>query len=272
MQPCPGCGITMVESQMVCMSCGFNRATGKKPRPKVSKERDASAVASVAATVLIRANPLAWVAAAAVGAGIAGGAWYVLVQSTGIELRFLTAAIGVLAGVTVLGVAGRFAGIISGSIAAAVALTVIVGTHYIVFEQHIRPLEQKVFRDFSLSEEVLIGLLARDVALDQQARGVRLTWPPGIESPEDAVHEHEFPTTVWKEASERWARSPDDWKAQFKAEKEADVKGEYEAARTSGFLAWAFLNRSGLWTAFGVLAALALGSGGSMGKIGPVGD
>ncbi len=262
-EQCPGCGAPMASGAMVCMSCGFNKASGRASTVKVTAEGGgAGAIAETAAKVLWQANPLAWLAAACVGGAIGTAAWYYIAIETGKEIRFVALGIGVLVGLCVKVVSGSYSGAVSGGIAVAVALASIVAGRYMVFNAVVKEVEQELGIAMTLDDEQLIDYVARDVAARKESMGTELAWPPDVE-PDSASGRWDFPPGVWEEAEKQWKAAAPAWKSEYKAEKEADLKGEYESNVTGGFLL-TFVHKSTMWILAALGAALWVGSGGDV--------
>ncbi len=262
-EQCPSCGMPLPGGAMVCMSCGFNRATGRAGSVKVSKEgAGAAAVAGTAAKILWQANPGAWVAMGALGGAIGAGVWHFIAMQTGRELRFLPLGIGILVGLCIKLTAGSYSGATSGGIAVALTLASIVGGKYLVFKTVVEEVEKEIGFTTTLSEDDLIGHLARDVALRKESMGQTLKWPEDVDR-EVALERHEFPQGVWEDAAKQWRSAKPEWRAQYKADKKADFQAEWRDAKAGGFLL-SFANKGALFILAALGAALWVGSGGDV--------
>lgn len=262
-EQCPSCGMPLPGGAMVCLSCGFNRATGRAGKVKVSKEgADAAAIAGTAAKVLWQANPLAWAAMGALGGAIGAGVWYFVAMQTGREIRFLPLGIGILVGLCIKFTAGSYAGATSGGIAVALTLVSIISGKYLVFKAVVEEVEKEIGFTTTLTEDALIGHLARDVALRKESTGQNLVWPEDVDR-EFALEPDEFPRGVWDEAAKQWRSAKPEWRAQYKSDKEADFQAEWNDAKAGGFLL-SFANKGALFILAALGAALWVGSGGDV--------
>lgn len=266
-QPCASCGMPLSPAVVVCSSCGFNRQTGKAPKIKVSKEGPSvSEAAGAAARALILANPLVWVLAGAVAAIAGTGVWYLIAMQTGSEIKFVTIGVGVPIGLAIKLVAGDRAGGLSGGMAVALTIAAVFGGKYLVFHGIVTEIERDLGLDqgITMTEEGLLVAYAREVAIDRESRGEELGWPYGMTA-EAAVERADFPSQLWNEAARKWAGADPAWKASYKAEKEAELRAEWQAAKSDGFFEAAFLDFKGLgFMAVSLMAALWVGSGGAL--------
>ncbi|MFK7884733.1 MAG: hypothetical protein AB8F26_11185 [Phycisphaerales bacterium] len=125
---CPGCGSSLNQGTVICMSCGFDTRSGKARKVKVAKQKaPASGVGGLAASAgSAAASGLGYLLFSTIGACVGGllGAflWAVLIIAFNIELGYAAIGVGILCGFgAALGARGN-GGMITGVIAALVTL------------------------------------------------------------------------------------------------------------------------------------------------------
>ncbi|HEX9722674.1 MAG TPA: hypothetical protein VGC53_00140 [Vicinamibacteria bacterium] len=150
----------------------------------------------------------------AVVAGVVGGAigaavWAAVGYYTGYEVGWIAWGIGGLVGVAVRLVSNPGTDPMTGQtlpenprvpgvIAAVIAIAAVVAGKYAVI--HVTLPEAM---NEELNDEVLISYLADDVAYERSEAGEPVDWPEGVD-PDYAYQESDYPTEVWREATERW--------------------------------------------------------------------
>lgn len=172
---CPGCGHRMNEGVVVCMSCGFNTASGKGISTKTKEVKTGpgvggAALGGVAAVSTVAAAPMLPLIGALIGGAIGAAVWAAFAYFTGYELGFLAIGVGVLCGVgATLGGGAQTTGgsMIAGVMAAAVAVGSIGVGKYVAID---------LTFDRIIKEDVLGNLSVDDIgeaeALDALATGL----------------------------------------------------------------------------------------------------
>ncbi len=134
--PCTNCAVPMSPDAVMCMSCGYNKATGKSASTAVTKVREkseASAKAGNAASAAARTlGPMLWLVGGVVGGAIGAGIWAAIGYFTGYEISYVAIGVGVLVGFGVRIGAYGDASFSAGLVAAVIALASIAAGRLIL--------------------------------------------------------------------------------------------------------------------------------------------
>lgn len=264
-ESCGGCGMPLSPGAMVCMSCGYNRMTGRAGKVKVSKEGGgtAGAVAGAAAKVLWQANPLAWALGGAIGGAIGAAVWAFVSYQFHFEISYIAVGVGILTGIGVAAVARDNASEFSGVIAAIIAVIAVAGGKYASVSFQLRDLPEEV-ATFQASDDDALVRIATDVADDYESKGHRLNWPRGMDN-ENAVKREDFPRDIWDEASKKWRAMKPAERDQFKQTMQDEFKAFIGTLDTADIEEAAFMSSFSLfdvlWFGLAVCAAFGAGSG-----------
>lgn len=271
---CPGCGQPLDAGAVLCTNCGYNTTTGRGVGTEIVTEPEENKTARVAvgagraAVAAAASAPTAWVLAGigAVVAGAVGAAlWAFVALAFNLEIGWLAWGVGGLVGLGArLGARGH-AGLISGSIAAAVAIGAILAGKFIVVTIVVGTVQlaEAVADDNAMWEQTAIGDLADGIAGERMMAGEQLDWPAGMDL-ELAIEPEDYPPGIWDEAAGRWDETPEDERAAHIAGVRAEFDELMDSFRQEGvassieLLDYVFFGLA-LVTAFG------LGSGGRFG-------
>lgn len=125
---CPSCGSGMEPDARVCVSCGYNPQSGQaiKTRTldlKSKKNRGGSKAASIGvAAGGLALKPILPLLGAIIGGLIGAGVWALISYQFNVEIGWIAIGVGVLCGIGAAMGAGGEGGVITGGMAALVAL------------------------------------------------------------------------------------------------------------------------------------------------------
>lgn len=265
---CPSCGKPLAEDAVLCVSCGYNRSTGRARKVKVSKEgAGLGAAAGTAAKIAIGANPLVWAACGCLGGAVGAAVWAGVSYYARLEISWIAVLVGVLAGVGTKVGAGNYAGLLSGVVAVVVALASIAAGKYAAVALDVREFAGAIDRGFVVDDAFALDQLADDIALAWEQEGRKLSWPDGMDY-ESATELADYPRSVQDEAQSRWGAMDPQARQAFKdaeeAEFEAAMQDFSKMVADEGFIA-SFSPFDLLWAGIAVVVAFGAGSGGSFG-------
>lgn len=264
---CPNCGGGVQVGAKICIRCGFNKETGKAMRVQVErapKEKGEPGALSKVGAAAAGPTALAFATLGAlIGGGIGGAMWYGVAMGANRELAILAWLVGAITGVGAAAGARAYVGTYTGIIAVVVTLGAVIGAKYMVVENIVGQVEQKVSRQVVAKEEHAIGLIGRDVAKEHEAAGKRYQWPDEV-TPDTALMEDDFPAIIWTEAKGRYDALDDAAKAQKRSDATAELrkafKGAMNEVRSEGF-AEMFSLYDILFFILAIGSAYAIGSG-----------
>jgi len=141
---------------------------------------------------------------AAVGALLGAIAWFVVGYVSDYEVGYIAIGVGFLAGKGASIFRGPFQSPILGFICVAVSLVAIAGSKYALLEVSLSKVLSENYGEnyMTFSEEDMMVVIADTVVYEMMAEGKTLQWPAGM-SVEYATNEADYPTEVWKAATER---------------------------------------------------------------------
>lgn len=264
---CPNCGGGIQSSAKICIRCGYNKETGKAMRVQVEmakKERGENAALAKVSAVAAGPTALAFATLGAlIGGGLGGAMWYGVAMGANRELAILAWLVGAITGVGAAAGARAHVGTYTGLIAVVVTMGAVIGAKYMVVENIVGQVEQKVSRQVVAKDEHAIGLIGREVAKEHEAAGKRYQWPEDV-TPDKALMEEEFPSVIWTEAKGRYDALDDAAKAQRRSAATAEMRQEFKGAmnevRSEGFAAM-FSLYDILFFFLAIGSAFAIGSG-----------
>lgn len=263
---CGGCGMPMALGAVICTSCGFNTATGKGAKIKVTKEGSGAAgeVAAKAASVLWTQNPLAWVLGGLVGGAIGAAIWAGVAYQFNREIGWIAWGVGILTGLGVQAVARQYADVVSGVIAAVIALVAVIGGKFATASLVAEDFTKQIGTSIRATDQDALVRIATSIADDLESKGHVIDWPRG-QSNETAVEQHHFPREVWSDATKKWRAMKPEEKTAFKTAMEEQVKAFVDAAGDEAVQEMVFSESFGLkdvlFLFLAVCSAYAVGSG-----------
>ncbi|MEM9373706.1 MAG: hypothetical protein AAGA55_08680, partial [Planctomycetota bacterium] len=287
-QGCPGCGGSLTDGTVVCMSCGFDTRSGKAMKTKVGKIREpGSGIGAATAGVgSAAATNLGYLAGSMIGAAIAAslGAllWAGLIVGIEREMGWVAIIIGVLSGFgAVMGARGE-SGMMTGVIACVICLAAIcAGKYYGVkhladtYIENIQSEETTFYADMDKveREQYAMAVYVDDILQERLDAGGLDT--ETADSYENLILEGYFPTDypkdVVNESRRRWRTQGeqaqlaffDKIQAEFDTEFDAFVEAERENIYEQGFIA-TFGFADILFFGFALCAAFGTGTGAGM--------
>jgi hypothetical protein len=123
---CEGCKSFIDHEAVICTHCGYNRQTGKSVVTRViaaPKEKEGSGAGLAAATAV--ADSMWWIPSlifGLIGAGIGAGVWYFVGTAVNAEVGYVAALVGFLAGAGCMYGSRGNAGVLTGGLAAILAI------------------------------------------------------------------------------------------------------------------------------------------------------
>jgi hypothetical protein len=277
--PCPTCGAGMMAGAVICTTCGYNVQTKKNMRSVVERgsapgegggggglgsSRSAAGALVALPTLLILGS-----VGAAIGGAVGAGIWAAVAYNLGFHMSYIAILIGVLTGAGMRAGVRGYAGGLTGALAALIAAGAVAGGHYwtvsLVVDRYVQrgPSAHAIVTD-----EFATAKLADAIADEHAKNGVKDAWPGGTR-PEYIHEKEEYPSNVWAEAEDRWAKMSPDERSQMKRDLEAFVKDRLKDAvasvKAEGFLS-SFSPFDALWFILAIFSAFRIGSGGSLGS------
>lgn len=211
---CPGCGHRMNDGAVVCLSCGFNTASGKamstkSKEVKIGPSVGGAALGGVAKVGGVAAAPLLPLIGALIGGAIGAVIWAAIAYFTGYEVGFVAWGVGLLVGVgAAIGAKGE-GGAFTGAMAAVISMGAIIGGKYVA---------SYMYAHGGLNGYAVSGTQVEDVddewtlskfAFDHTQRridlGETLSWEP-TQFIESAYWPDDYPDAVRLETMRRWKR------------------------------------------------------------------
>ncbi|MEO1007405.1 MAG: hypothetical protein AAFX79_02455 [Planctomycetota bacterium] len=204
---------------------------------------------------------------ALVGGIIGATIWGVIAYHTGYEIGWIAWGVGVLCGIGAVAGSGGRTGDGTGILAAVVALAAIAGGKLAAWEVSYSDAEQ-MFETTEFDDDILMSLIADDVAQQYMEEGIEIDWPVGM-TYEDAWLEEDYPADLWDDAMARWeSSSPADqqiireaYRNKFEEDREAvraAMREIFTETRNENFLS----GFDALWILFAVMSAFGIGRGG----------
>lgn len=154
----------------------------------------------------------------------------------------------------------------TGALAVVIAIAAVLAGKYAEVSLVVDDVGGMVAKRIQVTDALATGMIAQDVVKEWQGAGKRLNWPEGMDpdTAKEASEEAEFPKDVWVEARKRWTSASEEWRRDFKARKEAELKAEFATivsnAKGEGFFA-NFRLFDVLWFFLAIASAYGVGSG-----------
>lgn len=264
---CPNCGGGITSGAMICVRCGYNKETGKAMKVRVENApKEKTGGKAIAKAGSLAAAPAALVMAtvgALVCGAIGAGVWYALAMNTHREFGWIAWGVGALTGFGAAVGARSHVGAMTGLIAAAISAGAVMAGKYMVVENIVGQIEHTTARQVVASEEHAIGLIARDVAKENEAAGKNYQWPEDVKR-DEAMLEEDFPPQIWTEAKAKFDALDEDQKSQRVDAATAMIKNELHGVmnevRSEGFAAM-FGPIDILFFLLAVASAFSIGAG-----------
>ncbi|MCA9280317.1 MAG: hypothetical protein H6815_10485 [Phycisphaeraceae bacterium] len=234
MVACPECASMLAPDAILCTNCGYSVTSGKKLRaPKVIKEKDPSKLAGAAKVAGGAASATMWplftAIASVIGGALGVGIIVAIYQSTEFVVFPAILAIGALAGLGAKYGAGQNCGAISGGIALLVTLVGMGAAWFGILDEYQEKnnptprATQTVL--YNQNDEVPLGYLASEMALDMADGGKSLRWPQGMDA-YTAEYQEDYPPDLWRDASAKWEQMTFDERQRY-VDKANDDAQEY---------------------------------------------
>lgn len=264
MRGCVGCGAPLAADAVICVGCGTNQASGKARKTRTGTD-GGGVSAEKAVAVLWTANPLAWALGGLVGGGIGAAIWGAVAYHFKVEIGWLAVLVGFLSGAGVFAMARQHAGVLSGVVAAVIAVASMAGGRYAAVSMMVddvlreEPLGQTEFTP----NEIMVNW-ADEIVAEREAQGQTLKFDNGVATAADAYNIADYPDDIERTVQARWAALS----ATQQASELARAKADFDASaddmvamiKEDGFLA-----ELGpidiLFAIFGIVAAFGAGSG-----------
>jgi hypothetical protein len=145
-----------------------------------------------------------------IGGAIGGAVWAALAYYTNFEFAIVAWGIGGLVGFCCRAGAGASSGVLTGLIAAGIALASIAGGKYavvdIVVEREVAKVSRSVENtlDQHLTDDEAVLALADDLLIKAEEAGKKITWPKGKSATDERTVIEDFPAAIAKDAKSRW--------------------------------------------------------------------
>lgn len=157
------------------------------------------------------------------GGAVAVGLWMAVAYSIGIEVAYMSLAIGLSVGFGVDAAGGHAFGGLAGGIGAALTAVFVLVGKISVFALVLANMSAYLADDPPpVTNEALVGVVADEVAKEWEGAGVPMEWPEVQEDDFDAeifvAGERHFPANVWAEALIRWEATTPEQQEQLKAD------------------------------------------------------
>lgn len=264
-ESCPSCGSGLAPGAVICTICGYNKQSGRSQKsiigagmPSAGKSGGSAALGVAASLGGAAAKKTGGMIFGAIG-GVVGGAigaavWAAVAYSLNLEIGWIAWGIGFLVGVGVATLSGSQAGLLTGLMAAAIALASVAGGKYATVSMVVDNYAKSALKEQSnMTGEDAILVFAGQLAADAEQKGKKLNWPKGVLGLDDAETLDDFPPEIAADATARWdAMDPgvqDTILADLRAFAKADTEARIEEAKASIFkdtigpfdALWAFL-------------------------------
>jgi hypothetical protein len=272
-ESCPSCGSALRKSAVICTICGYNKQTGKTIRTGFSKETpDPSEASSATAVVKAVASVPMVLGLSALGGAIAGAAgailWAVIAYQANLEIGWIAWLIGIMVGAGTVLMARGHAGVMTGLIAAAIALLSIGAGKYAAVSmvvdatlKHDKSVAAAMHHQ--ITDEEIIAVIAHGLAEDQATAGKTLQWPSGVD-PDEAERPEQFPPGIWSDAEAVFgAMSPvekDQVHSKMQELSDAAIREGMASLKEEAFKSTLGVHDV-LWAILAICSAFAIGSG-----------
>lgn len=273
---CPSCGSGLVPGSVLCTICGYNKETGRT----TGKTMKSAAAAGAGSAALGMAASLGGAAAKKTGSlvlgaigGVVGGAvgaavWAGVAYGLHYEVGYIAWGIGFLVGVGVAALSGGGGGLLTGLLAAVIALFSVFGGKYAAVSLVVNDVTKEITSSIRFTDEDAQLIMADQLIDDAEKAGKTLKWPQGMnldkaETPED------YPPEIWADVQGRWSRMSDSDRVEYRQNMQNYAKESFRA-HMSDFKSEGFLGDFGpfdiLWLVLAVGTAFTVGANGGAGK------
>ncbi|QYK48247.1 MAG: hypothetical protein KF838_15835 [Phycisphaeraceae bacterium] len=269
---CTACSAPMPKEGVICTSCGHNSETGKAmgtrvvmaPKEKAPKaSKGPSLLGGLGGALQGPAAVGFSVVGGAVGGGIGACIWAMIAKSLQVEIGYIAALVGMLAGGGVAVIAGNYRGMTTGIIAAVIAVAAVMGGRYWAISMIADEFVGKMSRtEMRIQEEDAPYFLAREVTSEWEASGQLKNWISNV-SREDAEKLEDFPKEIQTETMRRWtAKSSAERAAYVRVQQDRFNQGAKEYLKENVFMD-SFDLIDGIFIMVAIGVAFGIGSGGS---------
>ncbi len=264
-EACPSCSRVLAQGAVICTHCGYNKNTGRQMRSHIEmlkKEKGESKTVAAAGAVANTASfsLLMGTVGCLIGAAIGGGAWGLIAYYTGYEFSIISILLGIAAGGGMMLGAREHAGMTTAVISAAIALSSILMSRYVVVSYIIDEVITQQGAATANEHDAVVHL-ADQIVFRKDSQRIDLVWPQDS-TVETAYYEEDYPTGIWQEAQTQWdAMDATDRQITLdRAQDDLDIS-------IAEFKEWGFFATIGirgfLFIGIGVVAAFVAGSGGT---------
>lgn len=197
-----------------------------------------------------------------VGGVIGAAIWAVIAYTTGYEVGWIAWGVGVLAGVGMAVGARNDTSMLSGILAAVIALGAVLAGKYIAITYMVNDHIPSSLSTAISDEDIQVHLADQLVEEYQQA-GKPLVWPEGM-TVEEATTEADYPKNLWADMLARWnALSPDDIEQRraYLTEESKQSLSQLKSMVADEAFTESFSILDALWFLLAVGSAYKIGSG-----------
>lgn len=194
-----------------------------------------------------------------VGGLIGGIIWVVIGYFSGYEVGYIAWGVGFLVGLGVRLAAQDEGGFVPGFASVGIAVLSILAAKYFVATLLVSSLLATHNFSVTVTDDMLITGIAKDVVLQVLKTGQPLTWPNGG-SILTAESKPDFPPAIWAEAENRWNALPPAERESRRTLAQAKLK-ELESNIRSNAFSESFSLWDLLWFGLAAFTAFKVGSG-----------
>lgn len=240
-ESCPSCGSGLAPGAVICTICGYNKQSGKSQKSIIGAGMPSAGKGGGSATLGVAAS-LGGAAAKKTGGlifgaigGVVGGAvgaavWAGIAYGLHVEIGWIAWGIGFLVGVGVATLSGSQAGLLTGLMAAVIALASVAGGKYAAVSMVVDDYAKSALKQqTNVTGEDAILVFAGQLVEDAEEKGKKLKWPEGILGLDDAETLDDFPPDIAADATARWNSMEPEVQETVLADLRAFAKADTEA-------------------------------------------
>ena len=178
-------------------------------------------------------------------------------------MGWIACGIGFLVGISVRVAAGEVDGPAPGVVAGATAVIAVLIAKFLVVSFLVSNAMHEMPDFTEITPDQMIARCATDVAIEYEASGKKLDWPPESDSP-DVPLQQSYPPDVWAEAQKRWQKlTPQQQQAQMEQAKAdfENIIGQFETDVRNETFTSSFSPLDLLWFGLAAVTAFKIGSG-----------
>lgn len=202
-----------------------------------------------------------------IGGAIGAAIWAVIAYTTGFEVGWIAWGVGVLAGVGMAIGARDDTSMLTGILAAVIALGSVLAGKYIAITYMVNDHIPSSLSTTITDEDIQVHIADQLVEEYQQA-GKPLAWPAGM-TVEEATTQADYPKNLWADMLTRWkALSPDEIEQRraFLTQESTQSLAQFKSMVAEDAFTESFSLFDALWFFLAVGSAYKIGSGGGEGE------